>query len=499
VISFRAVARFSAVFLFLFDLGGPGVALAADGSVGGYFRVMTRPDFQGGDGKLGYWNLYGRLMNEGPYAALHSQLELLEQRPGAGDVWARVHAQVEGSTVTGADSGGGALSQMRLSQLYTEVGNVLGPEIIIRVGTLESWMGDLGLYDWRPTSLLGDTVGMSGTVRGESYDLLIGIGDAGFNHNPDRYNTLFSGGGSLRFRPIDQVEVGIGAQFRYEPAVVGNVNAPYHTPEVDYSDWLRGEVISVWAAENPGQLQNFPDPVSNSADSSKLVGYLGFGGVGPLVWNSLFVSYERLHPDSITTEVFEDVEYELFVSELTDERSVLTVAEELHLTIMPNVAELVMSAIYGLHVDGDNSVAPSDHARSYISTVNRLQLFLTPGFHLLVEGSLAKESSTNGNQYRDHSDSIFESSGGVSDSRGLEYGDASVRHTAQGKLGLVLNPSGAGIFTRPSLRLLYGTQWSSQSNAFGNSFVDSLDQYNSFGNVERHWHHMVSAETEVWF
>jgi len=480
-------------------LAYPSVASAADGSVGGYFRLMTRPDFQGGDGKLGYWNLYGRLMNEGPYVALHSQLELLEQRPGEDDVWARVHARVEGGTVAGADTGGGSLSQMRLSQLYTEVGNILLPEVIFRVGTLESWMGDLGLYDWRPTSLLGDTVGLSAALHGDKYDLLLGVGDAGFFHNPNRYNTLFSGGGSIRLRPIDQVEIGIGAQFRYEPAVLGNVNAPYYTPDIDYTDWLRGEVMSVWDAENPGQLQNFPDPVSNSADSSKLVGYMGFGGFGPLVWSSLFVSYEQVHPDAVTTEVYDGVEYDLFVSELTDDRSVLTVAEELHLTLVPNVADLVMSAIYGLHVDGDNDVAPSDHARTYMSTVNRLQVFITPRVHLLVEGSLAKESSTNGNQYREHYDSIFSSTDGVSDSRGLEYGDSSERHTAQGKIGAVLNPSGQGIFTRPSLRLLYGAQWSSQSNAFGNSFVDSLDQYNSFGNVERHWHHMVSAETEVWF
>ncbi len=498
MISFRATARICAV-MWWFVFAGSSVASAAEGTVGGYFRVMTRPDFQGGDGKLGYWNLYGRLMNEGPYVALHSQLELLDQQPGSGDVWARVHARVEGATVSGADSGGGALSEMRLSQLYTEVGNILLPDVVFRVGTLESWMGDLGLYDWRPTSLLGDTVGLSGALHGDKYDLLLGAGDSGFNNNADRYNTLFSGGVSLRLRPIAQVEIGMGAQFRYEPAVVGNVNAPHQTPEVDYTDWLRGEVVSSWSADNPGQLQNFPDPVSNSAESSKFVGYLGFGGLGPLVWNSLFVSYERLHPESVTTEVHEGVEYELFVSELTDERSVITVAEEIHLTISPNVAELVLSAIYGLHIDGDNEISPSDHARSYMSTVNRLQLFLTPRFHLLIEGSLAKESSTNGNQYRDHSDSIFDSSDGVSDSRGLEYGDASERRTAQGKVGVVLNPSGIGIFARPSLRLLYGGQWSSQSNAFGNSFVENLDQYNSFGNVERHWHHMVSAETEVWF
>ena len=49
-------------------------AYGAEGSVGGYMRVMTRPDFQGGDGRLGYWNLYGRLLNEGPFVALESQL-----------------------------------------------------------------------------------------------------------------------------------------------------------------------------------------------------------------------------------------------------------------------------------------------------------------------------------------------------------------------------------------------------------------------------------------
>jgi len=28
-------------------------------SAGGYFRIMTRPDFQGGASTLGFWNLYG--------------------------------------------------------------------------------------------------------------------------------------------------------------------------------------------------------------------------------------------------------------------------------------------------------------------------------------------------------------------------------------------------------------------------------------------------------
>ena len=88
---------------------------------------------------------------------------------------------------------------------------------------------------------------------------------------------------------------------------------------------------------------------------------------------------------------------------------------------------------------------------------------------------------------------------GQTNNRGLEFGDTDTRYTWQGKGGFVLNPLGIGIFTRPSLRILYGTQYSNQNNAFGNQFVETLDQYNVFGNVEQHWHHVLAMETEVWF
>ena len=63
----------------------------------------------------------------------------------------------------------------------------------------------------------------------------------------------------------------------------------------------------------------------------------------------------------------------------------------------------------------------------------------------------------------------------------------------------MINPMGTGIFNRPSLRLLYGIQYSSQNNAFGNQFVETLDQYNEFGNVEQHIHQLIALETEAWF
>jgi hypothetical protein len=117
----------------------------------------------------------------------------------------------------------------------------------------------------------------------------------------------------------------------------------------------------------------------------------------------------------------------------------------------------------------------------------------------LGETSLAKEVSTNGNAFREHADSIFANTEGQPDTRGLERGDTDTRHTWQGKTGFVINPLGPGIYTRPSLRLLYGLQYSNQNNAFGNTFVESVDQYNEFGNVERHWHQVLALETEAWF
>ena len=60
---------------------------------------MTRPDFQGGNGQLGFWNLYGRLLNEGPYAKLALRLNVLPQDPTSDQVWAHVDAQIEGGSI----------------------------------------------------------------------------------------------------------------------------------------------------------------------------------------------------------------------------------------------------------------------------------------------------------------------------------------------------------------------------------------------------------------
>lgn len=474
-------------------------AEAAEGSVGGYMRVMTRPDFQGGDGRLGYWNLYGRLLNESPFVALESQLALLEQEPGSNEVWTKIHGRVEGGSVGNSDMGNGNLSNMRLTQLFAQAGNILIPDVTWQFGTLQTWMGDLGLYDMRPTTLFDDTVGLSGHYQREKFDLLIGVGDAGYAKKGSRYNTVFSSGANVRIRPFGGLELGLGGQYWFEPEVVGNRNAPYATPGLSYEDWIRGEVVSNWLLDNPDQEQNFPDPNPRSADSYKVVGYLGFGGFGPVVWNSLFVNYSQLHPEIYATETYNGDVFDLYIHDLTDERSSLVIGDEMQLRLIPDKLDMVVAGLYGTHKDDDNSIAPSDHNRTYGSTVVRVQHYVTPVMHFLVESSYAVEKSANGNAYRNNVDSVFKNSNGVADSRGLEFGDSDTRTTWQGKGGIILNPLGPGVYVRPSMRLLYGVQWSSQNAAFGNSFVETLDQYNDFGNVERHLHHVVALETEVWF
>ena len=100
------------LFAGLLVVSGLALAQAPDSrfSAGGYFRISARPDFQGGNGRLGFWNLSGRLMNEGTYAALEMKLDLLQAPPGTTDIWASLHARVEGGTVSTADPLNGFLN-----------------------------------------------------------------------------------------------------------------------------------------------------------------------------------------------------------------------------------------------------------------------------------------------------------------------------------------------------------------------------------------------------
>ncbi len=474
-------------------------AQAGRANVAGYVRVGTRPDFQGGGGTLGYWNLYGRLLNERPYAALELKYDVLERTAASRDPWTSVHLRVEGGSVSRATPGNGSLAGLQMSQLYVRAGNVLLPEVTWQVGTLHQYFGDLGLYDMRPAQIFFETVGASARYENDVVDVVLGFGDSGFFLRPEAYSTILTPGGMGRVRLGDHVELGAGGMYRYEPKVQGNVNAPHITPGIDYEQWVRGEVVQNFLAENPNRPQDFPRPEPTDARSWKGIGYLGFGGFGPVRWNNLFASFERLHPGQTAVESYQGQDYTLYVTELTDQRDQLIVGDELQLKVVPGRLDVVLAGLYGRHTDPDNEIAPSDNNRQYLSGVARGQVYLTPTVHWLTETSLAKEQSANGNAWREHKDSIFENTDGQPDTRGLEYGDTDTRITWQGKAGVVLNPLGTGVYTRPSLRFLYGLQHSNQNNAFGNSFVETVDQYNFFGNVERHWHQVLSLEAEAWF
>jgi hypothetical protein len=172
----------------------------------------------------------------------------------------------------------------------------------------------------------------------------------------------------------------------------------------------------------------------------------------------------------------------------------------MRLLLVPRRLEVAWALQAGKYVDKQNTVGASNDNRTFYSTVVRAQTYVTPTLHFLVETSVAQEISDNGSMFRNHWDSVFQSRNGLQDSNGLEFGDSNTRNTWQLKIGPVLNPTGIGIYARPSLRLLYGVQYSSQNNAWGNSFVDSQDQLNVFPSTsDRHWHHVIALEAEAWF
>ncbi len=484
-------------------------------SAGGYFRVMARPDFDGGWSKLGLWNLSGRLLNEDPWAALELKLDLMRPTPGTKEVWTSLHAKIEGGSVQGADIFNGSLGAFALTQLYVKAGNVLLEDVSWQLGTLHYYYGDLGLYDMRPAEIFFDTVGVSATYSHPYVDVLVGVGDAGYFLRRENYATIWSFGGAVRLRPIDGLELGLGGQFYYEPSAEGNRNAPHHTPlpeSVTYEDFVRGRVVETYRREEMGGASidqvatMFPKPQPEDATSFKAVAYLGFGKLGPLRWNNLFANYLRKHPRNLVREDFLGRTFNIYVKNWTDERFEINLGNEMQLAVIPGWLDVVWGALLGFHFDNDNEIAPSEEDRMIWSTVLRAQVYLSDTVHFLTETSYAQEKSKNGNLWRAGVASIFESSNGSSDLDGIEFGDLDLRKTWQLKTGFVINPGGMGIFSRPSLRLLYGLQHSNMHNAFGNSFVESLDQSNEFFTIEqlsslkdRNWHQIISIEAEAWF
>lgn len=468
-------------------------------SAGGYFRIMTRPGLQGGNGQLGYSDLYGRLLNEGPYGHLELNLNVLQNDTRPDAPWAQVHVRLEGGSFGDADPNMGNLSQFRVSQMYVRAGNVLLDHVTWRLGTQWEYPGDIGLYDQRPAELFYDTLGLSADYQKGKLELLLVVGDAGYGILGPQYSTILTGGGWLRLHFSKGFEAGVGGQFRYEPEVKGDQYAPYSTPGLTYDAYIRGEVAKDFLEAHPGQEDLFPRPEATSSNSWKLVGYVGFGGFGPIQWDNFYVNFAKQQPKSFTTETYQGRKYTIYIKSLTDQRYQLNALNQLDFTVLPGKLDGAWAMWFNYSLDKDNTIAPSDDNQWFFSTVLRMKYYLTRTVHLLVAGSAAHEHSLNGNRYRDHLDSIFQNTSGVPDDRGLEMGDSPNRNTYQLKAGVTLNPTGLGIFARPEIRLLYGLQYSTQQAAYGNGFVNDLQQYNYFLGAERHWHSVIAIEAEGWF
>jgi hypothetical protein len=468
-------------------------------SAWGYFRISTRPDFQGGNGALGFWNLYGRLLNEGQYAELNLGLKALQNQPGTDDPWADVKVRLACTSYGQTDPGNGSFVNCRISQFFVEAGNVLLSKVTWRLGTQEYYHGDLGLYDFRPTNLFTDMIGLSADYKSDRGELLFVLGDAGYSLRGSLYNTVLVGGAVASYRPTDHFDIGIGGELRYEPKVTGDRNAPYYTPGISYEDFIRHEVILRFLEEHPGQENFFTQPVATDANSWELMGFFEFGDFGPLRWNKLQANLQKLHPQNVYQETFQGRTYDIFLKALTDQKYQVNAGDQAEITVLPGKLDLLLSGWLSYALDKDNEIAPSDDNRLIWSVLGRAVYYITPTFHWLTEAVYANEHSLNGNAYRDHADSIFRSTNGVSDTRGLEFGDDDTRRTTQLKFGFTLNPTGKGIFARPELRLLYGLQYSTQQAAYGSGFNTDLSQFNNFASPERHWHSVIALEAEGWF
>ncbi len=511
----RILGLLTALVAFVVALDVPTNAWADDDrfSAGGYFRIGARPDFQGGWSKLGLWNLSGRLLNETQWAALEMRLQLIKQTPGTNEVWTSLHAKIEGGSAHAADLLNGSLGQFALTQLYAKAGNVLIDDVVWQVGTLDYYFGDLGLYDMKFAEIFYDTVGVSATWNHEKADLVVGIGDSGYLRHSQGYSPVLTFGAATRIKPKDGVEFGVGVELGYEPKVESSENAPHQTvfadgSNVSYQSYLRHEVLQdfIESFGDASQLDSrFPTPTADDAFSFKVIGYLGFGKLGALKWNNLFFNFLRQHPEQYYYENYNGNEKRIFVKDWTDERYQFNIGDEMNLELVKNRFDLTWAAMFGYHYDKDDEISASERNRMIWSIVVRGQVYITPTVHFLAETSYAQEKSLNGNLWRSSAGSVWANDAGIVNIRGLEYGDLDLRRTWQGKAGFVLNPGGTGIFARPSLRLMYGVQYSNMHNAFENSNVESQTQSNEFYGSDfssipdRHWHHVISIEAEAWF
>jgi hypothetical protein len=245
-------------------LAGSGIA-RADASddrltAGGYFRLQAFTDFQGGNGQLGLSPLgcgvggpciYGRLMNEGPDLILEMRYLMIGSDKTSDTPWAALVLRAEGESFLGTDSGNGNLSNYAITRFAVDAGNLLLQNVTWRIGVLWYEPNNLGLYDMFLDDLFYGVMGASAFYKTPKLDLLVGIGDEGWQLLGSHYNTIYTGGGWVRWHQGPHFELGGGGQFGYEPAEQGNQNAPLQTPGVTYLEYYQQTAVSSFYQANP--------------------------------------------------------------------------------------------------------------------------------------------------------------------------------------------------------------------------------------------------------
>lgn len=474
-----------------------------------YFRISARSDMGHGSKTLGWWPLYGRLMNETNWFTFGLGFNLMDQEKKS-DPGARLYMRVEGNSVRTGDEGAGSLGNFSFTQFYLETTNIPSKNFVVQAGTLWYNMGYIGIYDFYVAQSLWETVGVRLGMRHDNMEWFIGLGDSGYSALKERqktypdagYNSIPTLAGIFKVKLGKNFWVGSSAMMRYEMSEEGNPNSPHKT-DVDYRDVLRGDVLKKYIDNNPTDpnADSFPGATSLSDLSWRLTFWMGFNAKSlGLQWNDLSISFENSPAELARRFTYNGITKDVYVSGFSDERYDLTIADESQWVLVKDKLDLILAGAFGYAMDNDNKYLPDDRNRMILSLVMRPQYYITEHFHFLTELSMAVEKSLKGNRYREHYDSIQANTGGVPDPDGLEWGDTDTKYTFQFKTGLVFNPAGRGIYKRPAIRLLFGVQYSNVHAAFSNSYNESLNRQNTFNKREDiHWHYMISLEVEHWF
>ena len=245
----------------------------------------------------------------------------------------------------------------------------------------------------RPAQIFFETVGVSARYQKPRYELLLGFGDSGYGLKGTNYNTIPNSWGYRTCASNRWIgsgswwSVSLGKRCGRKPS-----RTILH-PGLEYEDYIRQEFAQNFLLKIQPKRINFPMPELRDAQSFTAIGYLGFGGFGPIIWNNFYARYEQLHPLGPTTEFFPRGNLQHLSQPISP-----TNAQRLHLeTSYSCVSFPTSSTLHGLHSTATAKMVTTTYwhqkaDRTVMSTVLRGQVYMTDHLHLLVEGSAAQEN-----------------------------------------------------------------------------------------------------------